>query len=174
MTGANIRTVAAGFALLAALAITACNGDAKPAAPGTPHIATRAPAPAKKGPTAEQLTAGMVEAAAQDSSTSPLELKFELAQKPKVGQILEINLALLSATPLSATEMQVTGSEGFDVPPGSAHFEVPATEQIGLYRHTLRLTPTTEGVLFVTLAVSAKRDEVVDSKAFSIPVIAAR
>ncbi len=61
----------------------------------TPHIS--APVAVKKGPTAAELTAGMVEAASQGKSQWPVQLKFELQQRPTVGQPLEINVALDAA-----------------------------------------------------------------------------
>ena len=68
-------------------AVGACHRDSN--APPAPVSAPRVTRPAvKKGPGADQLTAGMVEAASQGKSQLPVLLKFELPQRPTLGQPL--------------------------------------------------------------------------------------
>ncbi len=57
----------------------------------------KAPVAPKPGATAAEQTAGMVEAASSGQIAScRSQLKFDLAQRPKVGQPLDINLALIA------------------------------------------------------------------------------
>ena len=50
--------------------------------------------------------------------------------------------------------------------------DIAAAEAGQVYRQTVNVTPTAEGVLLVGVSVSVKNDEVTDVKAFYIPVIA--
>jgi hypothetical protein len=138
------------------------------------HVKAQPAAAAKKGPSAAELTAGMVEAVSQGKSQIPVELKFELVQRPKVGQPLEINLALMPQIDGNAASIEVSGSDGLNLAPGGRQFVIASTEAGEVYRHTLNITPTAEGVLFMEVNIVLKHDEITDSRAFSIPIIAER
>lgn len=160
--------------ICAAAAITACHGDSgAPAAPApAPHIST--PALAKKGPTAAELTVGMVEAAAQGKSQLPVQLKFDLPQRPSVGQVLDVTIAVMPQIDAGAASIEVTGGDGLTVAPGATPIDLPAVEAGQVYRQSVKVTPTADGVLLLGLTVSVKHDEMTESRAFSIPLIVER
>jgi hypothetical protein len=155
--------------------LAACSHDASPPPAGAPttHF-KKAPASARKGPSAEELTAGMAAAPTLAKSPLPADLKFELAARPQKGQVLEIDLALVPQIAGGPATVQVSGSEGLDAAQGESRFEVPEVEAGEVYRHTLHMTPTAEGVLLVNITVSLKHDEVSDSQVFSVPIIVDR
>jgi hypothetical protein len=157
-----------------AIALSACGGETHPAPAPAPAPQMKAAPVAKKGPSPEELTTGMVEAAAQGKSPVAVSLKFDLAERPKLGEPLEVNLALISQTAGGSATVEVTGADGFDVGSGTGQFEIPQVDTGEVYRHTLRVTPNAEGVAFIGLTVTLKRDEITDSKAFSIPIIVDR
>ena len=160
--------------MLAASALVACSKDANTASTSA-AVPRPKPAPAvKKGPSAEEQTAGMAAAPTLGKSSLPVDLKFELAERPKIGQALEINLALVSQIAGGPAAVQLAGADGLDASPGENQFDIPEVEAGEVYRHTLRLTPGSEGVLLVNLNVALKHDDVSDSKVFSIPVIVDR
>ena len=136
-----------------------------------PPPQARAPVAAPHGPTPGDLTADMVEAASQGKSQAPVTLKFDLLQKPAVGQPLDIALALLPQIPASPATIAVTSSVGLELPPGARQIEIPAVEPGQVYRQSIKVTPTEEGVLFVSLSVGLKHDEMTDSRVFSVPII---
>jgi len=160
--------------LCAAALLAACHQDSSsaPSAASAPH--PKAPLTAKAGPTAAEQTAGMVQAAVQGKSLLPAELKFDLPQRPKVGQSQEINLALIAQVPGNPATIQVSGADGLTVDPTASQVDIPATEAGEVYRHTVNITPTEEGVLLLGVKVSLKHDEVTDAKNFLIPIIAER
>jgi hypothetical protein len=165
---------AAAALVLAAVSLAGCNRDSsQPAANGTTPR-PKAPAPVKKGPSVEELTTGMALAPALGKSSLPLDMKFELADRPKIGQVLEINLAFVPQIAGGPVTVQVTDSDGLDAVQGDKQFEISEVESGEVYRHTLHMTPTTDGVLLINLSVALKHDEVTDSKAFSVPVIVDR
>jgi hypothetical protein len=170
-----MRTAAAVVAaILAAASLVGCGQDAKTPAitPATPHF--KPAAPVKKGPSADELTAGMATAPTLGKSPLPFDLKFELADRPKIGQALEINLALVPQVAGGPAAVRVGGTDGLDAAQGDNQFEVAEVEAGEVYRHTIRVTPTAEGVLLVNITVSLKHDEVDESKVFSVPVIVDR
>ena len=154
-------------------AASACHKDSPPPPPNpTPHI--RVPVVPKKGPSAAELTAGMVEAASQGKSILPVELKFDLKQRPTPGQALDIDIAVIPQIDASAADIQVTGGDGLTVAPGTNQFDLPAVEAGQVYRQSVKVTPTADGVLLLGLTIWLKHDEVTESRAFSIPLIVER
>jgi hypothetical protein len=129
---------------------------------------------AKKGPSAAELTVGMVEAASQGKSQLPVQLKFDLKQRPASGQALDIDIALVPQIDAGAADIQVTGGDGLTVAPGTNQIDLPAVEAGQVYRQNVKVTPTTDGVLLLGLTISLKHDEMTESRAFSIPLIVER
>ena len=173
MAGNKIFKSVAAVAMCSAVLLgSACQKDVSPAAPAgnTAPTPKKSPPVVKKGPGAEELTAGMVQAAPQGKSSLALEMKFELASRPKVGQPLEVNVALISQVSGGPASIQVTASNGFASTEAGA-FDIPEVETGEVYRHTLKLTPSSEGLQVLNVAVSVKHDDVNDTKVFSIPVI---
>ncbi|MEP6883776.1 MAG: hypothetical protein ABJC66_03400 [Gammaproteobacteria bacterium] len=161
--------------LCAALLVGACHKDAgtpPPPLKSSPKPQVHVPV-VRKGPSAEELTAGMVEAASQGNSELAVLLKFELAKRPVLGQPLEVNLAILPQTDASA-EIRIAGGEGLNLAPGADHMDLATVEAGQVYRRSFTVTPTAEGVLLLSLTLSLKVDETVDSRAFSIPLIVGR
>ncbi len=176
MAGDIMRNKYAAFALCCCCAYLAasCSQDAPTPSPGNAAPRVKTPAPVRKGPSAEELTAGMAAAPTMGKSPSLADLKFELAERPKIGQVLEINLALVPKVDGGPATLKLSGSDGLDAAQGDSPFEIPEVAAGEVYRHTLHLTPTTDGVLLVNVTVTLSHDEVSDSQEFSLPVIVDR
>jgi hypothetical protein len=155
-------------------AVGACHKDSGPPPPTepAPHIAV--PAAVKKGPSAEELTAGMVEAASQGKSQLPIQLKFDLKQRPTLGKALDIDIALMPQIDASPANIQVSGGDGLAVAPGTGQIDLAAIEAGQVYRQSVRVTPTADGLLLLSLTVSLKHDETTESRGFSIPLLVER
>jgi hypothetical protein len=160
--------------LCAVAAAGACHRDDGTPPPPKPAPRISVPVVAKQGPSAQDLTAGMVEAASQGKSQLPVQLKFDLEERPTLGQALEINIAVLPQIDASPAGISVLGGDGFTVAPGANQIELPAVEAGQVYRQSVKVTPTADGVLLVNLSVSLKHDEMTESRAFSIPLIVGR
>jgi hypothetical protein len=158
--------------LCAVMALAGCHRDAGQPPAATPAAATAAKAPVaeRHGPTPEEQTAGMVEAASQGKSQAPVTVKFDLGSRPAVGQPLEIAIALIPQIAAGAT-VEVSASPGLTLAGDESKFEFASVEPNVVYRHNVKLTPSAEGVLFVNLNVSLKHDELTDTRVFSFPVI---
>ena len=160
------------LALLAAALLAACHGESKqPATADMP--AASAPAPVKRGPTPEELTAGMVEAVTVGKSTAPIALKFDLPQRPSVGKRMEIVIAVLPQSAASSALVQVSGSDGLQIAQNLAPLEISALDPTQVYRLSIPVTPTADGVHLLGLNVSVKQDDAAESRFFSVPIIVA-
>lgn len=175
MAGDKMMISAQVLLLCAMLAVSACNRDSG-SAPTPSPVSRMQPkaAPLTPHATAAEQTAGMVQAASQGKSVVPVELKFDIAQRPKVGQPLDINLALIAQIVANPATVQVTGADDVSVAPGANQFDIPSVEAGEVYRHTVNVTPNAEGVVLLAVTVLLKHDEVVDQQVFSIPIIAER
>jgi len=159
------------WALLAAVLLAACHGEPKQAPEAAPATAASAPAVAKRGPTPEELTAGMVEAVTIGKSTAPVTIKFDLPQRPSVGKRMEIVIAVLPQIVASSAMVQVAGSEGLQLAPNLAPIEIASLDPTQVYRLSVPVTPTADGVQLLGLNVSLKVDDSAESRTFSVPII---
>lgn len=160
--------------LCTVMAVIACHRDSGAPVQPAPKPSVSVPVIAKKGPSAEELTAGMVEAASQGKSQAPVKLKFELQQRPTLGQALDINLALMPQIDASPADIQIAGGNGLALPSGPNQIDLPAVEAGQVYRQSIKVTPNVEGVLLLSLTILLKHDEMTESRMFSIPLIVDR
>ena len=157
--------------LCAVVALAACHRDSGQSPAGKAAPAKRASAAAKKGPTPEEQTAGMVQAVSQGKSQVPVTIKFDLLQRPAVGQTLDIDIAMLPQIAADQATVLVTGSDGLDVATDSRQIDFAAVEATQVYRHKISVTPTAAGVYFVEFAVTLAHDAISESRSFSAPII---
>ena len=154
--------------------LSACHQDSGNPTQPKPAPRVKMPVAANKGPSAAELTVGMVEAATQGKSQLPVTLKFGLKQRPKLGQPLDIDIAVMPQIDASLADILVTGGDGLTVAPDSNKVELAAVERGRVYRQVVTVTPSLDGVLLLGLTLSLKHDEMTDSRAFSIPLIVER
>jgi hypothetical protein len=103
----------------------------------------------------------------------PVDLKFDITQRPKVGQPLDIELALIAQIAASPAIILASGADDVSVV-GAKQFDIPSVEPGEVYRETVSVTPNAEGVVVLGVTVSLKHDEVLEQRVFSIPIIAER
>jgi hypothetical protein len=177
MAGEKLGMIGIQVLLLCAVAgLSACSRDSEPApaSSAAAQVKPKAPAVVRRGPTAAEQTLGMVQAAAQGKSQLPIELKFDLGSRPKVGQVLQIDLALISQISASPATIQVNAADGLSLAPGASQFEIASEEAGEVYRQAVNVTPNAEGILLLGVTVSLKHDELTDQRVFSIPIVAER
>lgn len=160
-------------AFVAALLLAACHGESNQAPAVSVAPVARAPAAVKRGPTPEELTVGMVEAVSVGKSTAPVAVKFDLPQRPSVGKRFEVVIAVLPQSAASSATVQVVGSDGLQLAPNTAAIEIPSLDPTQVYRLSIPVTPTLEGVHLLGLSVSLKQDDFAETRSFSVPIIVA-
>ena len=161
------------LAFVAAVLLAACHGESKQAPAVTLAPAASAPAAVKRGQSPEELTAGMVEAVTIGKSTAPVDVKFDLPKRPSVGTRFEIVIAVLPQIAANSAMVQVVGSEGLQLAPNFAPIEIPSLDPTQVYRLSIPVTPTADGVHLLGLSVSLKQDDLAESRSFSVPIIVA-
>ena len=166
-------TTGSKLKFVAVVLLAACHREPNQAPAVTPASATSAPAAVKRGPTPEELTAGMVEAVTIGKSTAPVAVKFDLPQRPSVGKRFEIVIAVLPQIAASSAVVQVSASAGLQIAPNLAPIEIPSLDPGQVYRLSIPVTPTVDGVHLLGLSVSLKQDDSAESRSFSVPIIVA-
>ncbi len=151
--------------------LSACHRDEQSASQPVPAPKRHVPVPVQRAASPGESTVGMVEAASQGKSQMAVSLKFDLLQRPVAGQPLEVAIALLPQIAGGPATIDVTGSEGVQLSSADSQIAFPTVEPEQVYRHSITVTPTAEGVSFVTLNVTLKHDEMTESRVFSVPVI---
>jgi hypothetical protein len=159
------------LSLCAVALLTACHGDSSQTPAPKRILHAPAPAVAKHGANAQELTAGMVEAVSIGNTQVPVKVKFDLAQRPVVGKPLEIAIAVMPEINAGSATVHITGSDGLELASGNGLTEIPSVEAAAVYRQSVELTPTADGVQLMEVSVALKHDEITETRAFSIPLI---
>jgi hypothetical protein len=149
---------------------------------GQDSSATRAAAKAARkaaAQPADALSRNMVAAVTSvkpGSSPLPIQVKFELGQRPEVAQPLDVNLAIVPLTPnLDRIYGKVEGEEGLEV--------VDSAELTGLEKpvegvpiqQVFKVLAKTDGIYTLTATISGVDSAgQVATQAYVIPIIAGR
>lgn len=174
MTISNTALVRA-FALtaLASLAVACGGGDEKSAA-------DKAAAPTDAaGKASQQAAAAAAKAAADDGlanavavgkTAAAVDLKYNIAARPALGQPFEVELVLLPRVAADTLEVQATGMPGLVVAGGAeAKFDqVVAGEK---YAAKVLLQVTEPGLYYVGVTAKLVNKVQTDSRTFSVPVV---
>lgn len=130
--------------------------------------------PSTTAPTdpAELALANMVSAVSSGKSTDNLQLKFELHNRPVVGQPVDVDLALIPGRDLDRVYTTFQGSDGLEITAGSKTDEVDRPPVGVPILYTVTIVPQREGVLSVSAVVLADSSTESVTRTFSIPVIA--
>jgi hypothetical protein len=158
-------------ALAAAALLGGCGSKSSGPAASTPAKA----AAAKSVKPSDELSRNMVSAVASNKpSTLPVQVKFELRDRPDVGQPVELDLAIVS---MSASVDRVSGKveaeDGLELVEGA---EIAATDRpvegVPIH-HLLKVVPKREGIYTVRAIVTVDASGAPSSDAYSMPLIVA-
>jgi hypothetical protein len=155
----------------AAMLLCACGSGSKQTAATPKKPAAGA---AKAVDPANAISANMVSAVAINKTTGvPVEVRFELKDRPQVAQPVEVDLVIV---PLSGSVDRVSGKvqaeDGLDLIDGG---QIPATDRPpeGVpIRHTIRVQPKQDGIFMFSAVVTVDAAGQSTSQTFSMPVIA--
>jgi hypothetical protein len=140
------------------------------------HVASDAAArrsAAKKPADASELAlANMMSAASAGKSFGDVALKFDLRDRPVVGEPVDIDVAIIPAQDLDSVSATFQPGDGLEVTQGG---KTPAVSHppVGVpITHTLTIVPQRDGVFYVSAVVVADSAAQSVSRSFSIPLIA--
>lgn len=121
---------------------------------------------------AQLALAGMVSAVSSSKPTNDLQLKFELRNRPVVGQPVDVDLALIPGQDLERIYTTFQGSDGLDVTVGAKTDEIKRPPVGVPITYAITIVPQREGVFSVSAAVLADSSGSSVTRTFSVPVIA--
>jgi len=164
--GRNLALSVAAAALLVGCGWGSSGDAAKPAA--------AKPATAKAVSAADQLSRNMVGAvAANKPAALPIQVKFELRDRPQVGQPVELDLAIV---PMSASVDRVSGKvegeEGVEVVEGAQIAPTDRPAEGTPIRQSVKVLPRQDGIFTVHVVVTVDAAGQTSSEAYAIPLIA--
>jgi hypothetical protein len=157
--------------LVAAAILTGCGSHSAggaAAGPGTRSVAKKSVNPG------DQLSRNMVSAVASSKpSTVPVQVKFELRNRPDVGQPVDLDLAIVPMSgSVDRVSGKVEGEDGLELIEGAeiAASEHPA-EGVPI-RHAVKVLPKHEGIFMVRAALRVDSAGVSAAESYTIPLIA--
>jgi hypothetical protein len=157
---------------LATLAMACGGGDEEKAAAEKAAPAVAAGDVSKQAVAAEAKAAddGLANAVAVGKTAAAVDLKYDLAARPGLGQPFEVELVFVPRMAADALEVQATGMPGLVVAGGAdAKFEqVVANEK---YAAKVLLQVTEPGVYYVGVTAKLVSKVQTDSRTFSVPII---
>jgi hypothetical protein len=165
---------AGGLALLAAAALLCApgcgSGDSTPKAVTQAHKGKKAAeAPTLPG---EQPLSEMV-AAVSLAKGPPVELRFALPVRPEVGQVTEVDVALVPSPPVpDSVSISFQVVEGLEIVEGSQMERAEKLTAGMPIRHVVKVLPMRDGIFTISAVVAFTSGKVEATRTFSIPVIA--
>ena len=157
---------------LAAAALVAGCGSRSPGAGARP--AAGKPVSRSTLNASDELLRNMVGAvAAIKPSALPIQVKFELRDRPQVGQPVELDLAIV---PMSASVDRVSGKvegeEGVEVVEGAQIAPTDRPAEGTPIRQSVKVLPRQDGIFTVRVVVTVDAAGQTSSEAYAIPLIA--
>jgi hypothetical protein len=132
------------------------------------------PTAAAKKATAVQskLATTMVSAVSAAGGKAPVDVKFELMQRPEVGQSASIAFAFIPVAPLERLYARFQSDDSLEVVSGSetGQFARPTVGEP--VRHMLVVRPKRDGVFSVQVTVLMDSETESLSRIFSVPLVA--
>lgn len=159
---------------------TAAPAAATPESSATPHVVTApeaAPAPQVEAaqPRPENVPKltreDLVAPPTAGKPGAPIEIKYELASSPAVGQPLVIDFALAPKRASSAVRVMVASSTGLTLRQSTAPAVVRNVEAGSEYWYQVVVTPEDTGVFNVNIIATVGEGEQMLARTLSIPVV---
>ncbi|MBS0419180.1 MAG: hypothetical protein JSR66_15830 [Proteobacteria bacterium] len=111
-------------------------------------------------------------AAVTPAKGPPVELKFALPVRPEVGQVTELDVALVPSQPVpDSVSISFQVAEGLEIVAGSQMDRVEKLTAGTPIRHVLKVLPKRDGIFTISAVVSFTAGNIESTRAFSIPVI---
>ncbi len=158
------------------LGVPACSSGDQPAkATATSGTAKarkqrKTEAPSKPG---EQSLSDMVAAVSASKPGPPVELKFSLPSRPEVGQVMDIDVAVVPRAPVpDSVSVSFQVVDGLEIVDGSQLERVEKLVDGTPIRHVVKVLPKRDGIFALSAVVSFTTLNQDANRTFSIPVIA--
>jgi len=146
---------------------------------GSSHKATQAAntaAAAKKTQRADDGLARMVAGVTSvkpGSTPLPLQLKFDLRERPQVAQPLDVDLVVIPLSgAIDRVFGKVVGEEGLELVSGGDLQQAAKPVEGAPIQYSVQVLPKTDGIYTLTASISVDSAGVISTQTYDIPVIA--
>lgn len=103
-------------------------------------------------------------------TSAPVDLKYDLAAKPQVGQPLEVELVFQPRLPADTLEVEVSGMPGLTLAqPGAYKFEKVLTHTP--YVHKVTVQAEADGTYYLSVIARMITQVQTEVRTFSVPVV---
>jgi len=156
------------------LGMSGCGSGDKTAADSPARVkAHKQPKVVVSAKSREEDLGDMVAAVAAAKGGPPVELKFSLPTRPEVGQVMELDVAVVPREPVpDSLSVSFQVADGLDIVGGAALERVDKLVDGAPIRHVVKILPKRDGIFALTAVVSFAVSNQDWSRTFSIPVIA--
>lgn len=164
-------------AVVGGVLVTACGGDEEAAAKADksgqaksvesrekPAAGAAATVKADPGQTT------MAAAVADTKTTAPIDLMYDLPQKPDVGQPFTVELAVKPRLPSDALDVEIGDSPGIAIE-GERMTRFLNVEAGTPYKFTFRARGDTPGLYYIAVITKLSTQVESEGRAFSVPVV---
>jgi hypothetical protein len=121
---------------------------------------------------AARLPMAMVRAVYAGGGEPPVDLRFELMQRPEVGKPLDISVALVPTVGLERIFARFQPSDGLELVKGSQTEQIARPVIGNPISHTVTVVPKRDGIFTVMAVVLTDSASESISRNFTIPLIA--
>lgn len=125
--------------------------------------------------TAEAPPVEMVAAVSSGKPGAAVDLKFDIAKRPRVGETLEVTVAVAPRAPdIDKLQVVFQSTEGIEVVDGAQLGPIAKPADGQVFTHTVRVLPKQDGVFYVSavaLVESPSGGGASVARAFAIPVL---
>lgn len=163
---AAVLRMALGACALAVLA--ACGSSKTPESPVTHQKAAQA-AGRESGSASH---ADLVAAVSSGKEGVPVQVQFELRQRPEVGRPAELDVEITPTAPLGRLLTSFHAEDGLTIQDGGAAKESDRPEPGVPLSQTLTIVPQRDGIFYVSTTVLVDSGAESVARTFTIPVIA--
>jgi hypothetical protein len=144
---------------------------------GNPLSASGTPSKPHKSKTAstpgEEKIGEMVAAVSSAKAGPPVEMRFSLASRPEVGQVIEVSVVLIPRAPVpDSFAASFQAAEGLEIVDGAQLDRVEKLVAGEPVRHVLKVLPKRDGIFALSAVVTYSQADQDVQRTFSIPVIA--
>jgi len=125
------------------------------------------------GKPGETNLADMVAAVSAAKAGPPVEMKFSLSARPEVGQVIDLDVALIPRAPIpDSVSASFQAFEGLEIIEGAQLERIDKLVDGTPVHHLVKILAKRDGIFAVTAAVSISQSSQDLVRTFSIPVIA--
>ena len=151
-----MKRISAVFICLALAALVGCKRDA---ASDDAQVEASAPKVVRaKTPESDAELRRMVSGVSAAKDDSIIELKFELRDRPQLGQPLQVAIALLPKVPATTMRVTYTSADARSLEATGEPAEFRDVQPGNIYRHELNVVARDNGVYYVSAVVLLDSD----------------